>query len=157
VAPATPTAGLGVVEPPPWSRGWSGHPQKPKKKKKKRKRKWVLAFWGWPNHPQGPGGGFGHPKRPVWTGSEGGVIELVSIPLPSLFFPRLCSSLASSFFYFSFFFGFSLLLLAFLHYQQLSGACFAPDPFPILLPCSLAISAAISRPPLVFVWVYVGA
>jgi hypothetical protein len=33
VAGATPTAGLGVVEPPPWPRGWSGHPQKPKKKK----------------------------------------------------------------------------------------------------------------------------
>jgi hypothetical protein len=44
VAPATPflakgwlepppTAGLGVVEPPPWPKGWSGHPQKPKKKK----------------------------------------------------------------------------------------------------------------------------
>jgi ADP-heptose:LPS heptosyltransferase len=49
VAPATPTAGLGVVEPPPWPRGWFGHPQKPKKKKKKRKEKWVLAFWGWPD------------------------------------------------------------------------------------------------------------
>jgi hypothetical protein len=32
---ATPTAGLGVVEPPPWPRGWSGHPKKAKKKKKK--------------------------------------------------------------------------------------------------------------------------
>jgi long-subunit acyl-CoA synthetase (AMP-forming) len=40
-----PTAGLGVVEPPPWPRGWSGHPQK-KKKKKKKNEKWVLAFWG---------------------------------------------------------------------------------------------------------------
>jgi hypothetical protein len=51
VAPATPTAGLGVfdhpqigrgvVEPPPWPRGWSGYPQKPKKKKKKTKN----GFW----------------------------------------------------------------------------------------------------------------
>jgi hypothetical protein len=50
---------FGVV--PPWPRGWSGHPQKPQKKKKKNE-KWVLAFWGWPDHPQGPGGGFGHPN-----------------------------------------------------------------------------------------------
>jgi hypothetical protein len=34
VAGATPTADLGVVEPPPWPRGWSSHPQKPKKTKK---------------------------------------------------------------------------------------------------------------------------
>jgi hypothetical protein len=49
VAGATPTAGLGVVEPPPWPRGWSGHPQKPKKKKKKgfgRGRQIVLAVRG---------------------------------------------------------------------------------------------------------------
>ena len=43
-------AGLGMVEPTPWPRGWSGHPQKAKKKKKK-----VLGFLGWPDHPQGPG------------------------------------------------------------------------------------------------------
>jgi hypothetical protein len=58
---------------------------------------------------------------------------------------------------FLFFFGFSLPLMAFLHYLQLSSACFAPDPFQILLPCSLAISADISRPPVFFAWVYVGA
>jgi hypothetical protein len=33
-----PTAGLGVVEPPPWPKGWSGNPQKPKKKKKTNKK-----------------------------------------------------------------------------------------------------------------------
>ena len=37
MARATPTAGLGVVEPPPCPRGWSGHPQKPNKKKRKKK------------------------------------------------------------------------------------------------------------------------
>jgi hypothetical protein len=54
----------GVVEPPPGPRGWSGHPQKAQKKKKKKKNeKWVLDFCGWPDHPQGLGGG---PLRPVW-------------------------------------------------------------------------------------------
>jgi hypothetical protein len=28
-----------MVEPPPWPRGWSGHPQKKKKKKEKEKEK----------------------------------------------------------------------------------------------------------------------
>jgi hypothetical protein len=63
-----PTAGLGVVEPPPWPRGWSGHPKKPKKKKQ------SMGFgllglagpppwpWGWFDHPQtGRGGGSSHP------------------------------------------------------------------------------------------------
>jgi hypothetical protein len=37
VVGATPMACLGVVEPPPWPRGWSGQPLKAKKKKKKKK------------------------------------------------------------------------------------------------------------------------
>jgi hypothetical protein len=44
-------ASLEVVKPPPWSRGWSGHPQKAKKEKK------ILGIWGWPR----AWGGFGHP------------------------------------------------------------------------------------------------
>jgi hypothetical protein len=102
VAPATPLAkngvaghlifgGLGVVEPPPWPRGWSGHPQK----KKKKNEKWVLAFWGWPDHPQGPGGGFGHPI----FGQGGGWSH-----------PRFLSSL------FFFFFNIFLFLFSFLFF-----------------------------------------
>jgi hypothetical protein len=54
VAPATPLAKNGVashphgwsggVEPPPWPRGWSGHPQKPKAKKKEKKKKKKNGF-----------------------------------------------------------------------------------------------------------------
>jgi hypothetical protein len=39
---------LGVVRPPR------------KAKKKKKTKKMGLGFWGWPDHPLGPGGGFGH-------------------------------------------------------------------------------------------------
>jgi hypothetical protein len=39
VAGATSYGRLVVVEPPPWPRGWSDHPQKPKKKKKQNKTK----------------------------------------------------------------------------------------------------------------------
>jgi hypothetical protein len=35
--------GLGVAEPPPWPRGWSGHPQKATQKKKK-----SFGLWGCP-------------------------------------------------------------------------------------------------------------
>jgi hypothetical protein len=63
VASATPTVGLGVVEQPPWPRGWSGHPQKAKKEEEEEKRM-GFGFLGWPNYPQGPGGS--HPLRPVW-------------------------------------------------------------------------------------------
>jgi hypothetical protein len=49
----------GVVRPPP---------KAPPPPKKKEKEKWVLAFWGWPDHPQGSGGGFGHPKPAFWGG-----------------------------------------------------------------------------------------
>jgi hypothetical protein len=41
----------------------------PKGQKKKKKKKWVLGFWGWPDHLQGPGvaeptigGGRSHPQ-----------------------------------------------------------------------------------------------
>jgi hypothetical protein len=37
----------------------------PRKAKKKKKGKMGFGLWGWPNHPQGPGDGFGHPLRPV--------------------------------------------------------------------------------------------
>jgi hypothetical protein len=67
VAGATPTAGLGVVEPPPMAKGVVRPPPKAPKKKKKNE-KWILVFWGWPDHPQGPGGGFGHPKPAFWGG-----------------------------------------------------------------------------------------
>jgi hypothetical protein len=62
----------------PWPKmGWSGHPESPKKKKKKGRM--GFGLWGWPDHPLGPGGGFGHhlpvvgvasatPIRPVWGG-----------------------------------------------------------------------------------------
>jgi hypothetical protein len=81
VAGATPTAGLGVVEPPPWPRGWSGHPQKPKKKKKRKMGSGLLGVagppprtWGWirppqkaglgwTNPPPGPWGWSGHPQK----------------------------------------------------------------------------------------------
>ena len=73
VAPATPTAGLGVAGPPPWPRGWSGHPKRPKKKKKKQRIGFGLLgvdsttpysqyvggrttpmAKGWSGHPQKP-------------------------------------------------------------------------------------------------------
>jgi hypothetical protein len=44
---------LGVVRPPR------------KAKKKKKNENMGLGFWGWPDHPQGPRGGFGHPLRPL--------------------------------------------------------------------------------------------
>jgi hypothetical protein len=37
----------------------------PRKAKKKKNEKMGLGFWGWPDHPEGPGGGFDHPLRPV--------------------------------------------------------------------------------------------
>jgi hypothetical protein len=40
-------AGLGVVLPPPWPRGWSSHPQKPKKKKKGFGLLPPPKAWGW--------------------------------------------------------------------------------------------------------------
>jgi hypothetical protein len=71
--PDHPIFGQGVAEPAVW--GWPKPPRplgvvrpprKAKKKKKKKKNeKMGLGFWGWPDHPQGPGGGFGHPLRPV--------------------------------------------------------------------------------------------
>jgi hypothetical protein len=64
------TGRMGVAEATPGLWGWSGHPgplgvvrppRKAKKKKKKKNEKMGLGFWGWPDHPQGPEGGFGHP------------------------------------------------------------------------------------------------
>jgi hypothetical protein len=86
VARATPTASLGLVEPPPWPKGWFGHPQKPPPPKKK-EGNWGLA---WPRGvatatpifgqrmvgatptvglgvvepPPWPRGWFGHPQKP---------------------------------------------------------------------------------------------
>jgi hypothetical protein len=35
---------------------------------KKKKKKNLLGPWGWPIHPQGPRGGFGHPRPAIWGG-----------------------------------------------------------------------------------------
>jgi hypothetical protein len=64
VAPATPYRPYGGGRSHPRPLGVVRPPRKAKKKKKKRK-KMGLGFWGWPDHPQGPGGGFGHPLRPA--------------------------------------------------------------------------------------------
>jgi hypothetical protein len=77
-----PTAGLGVVEPPPCTRGWST-PKRPKKKKKKGIRLLGVAgppsrAWGWLWQPVW--GGQSHP-RPLW----GGPATLKS-PIPFFFF-----------------------------------------------------------------------
>jgi hypothetical protein len=47
------------------AKGWPATPYRPlgatlKGQKKKKKGKMGLGFWGWPDHPQGPRGGFGH-------------------------------------------------------------------------------------------------
>jgi hypothetical protein len=63
--------GLGVVvgvaeaTPGPW--GWSGHPQRHKPISF---FFFFFSWWlsGWPDHPQRPGGGFGHPIPAVWGG-----------------------------------------------------------------------------------------
>jgi hypothetical protein len=47
---------LGVVRPPQ------------KAQKKKKKKKMGFGLWGWPDHPLGPGGGFGHPLPAVGGG-----------------------------------------------------------------------------------------
>jgi hypothetical protein len=67
--PATPTAGLGVVEPPSWPRGWSGHPQKPKKKKK-------YGFWAW--------------KRCIYIGSDNSTTWPLATPDEIQAVPRVC-------------------------------------------------------------------
>jgi hypothetical protein len=54
VAGATPTTSLGVAQPPPWPRGWSGHPQKAKKQKKNKKQK--IGFWTFEGGPTTPKG-----------------------------------------------------------------------------------------------------
>jgi hypothetical protein len=59
------TGRMGVAEPTPYLWGWSGQPERPPRTKKKKK---GLGFWGWPDHPQGLGGGFGHPLQPVGGG-----------------------------------------------------------------------------------------
>jgi hypothetical protein len=71
---------------------------KKKKKKKKKNEKWVLDFCGWPDHPQGLGGGFGHPLRPVWGGRSH------PRPLGVVGHPKK-SKTHFSFFFFFFFFG----------------------------------------------------
>jgi hypothetical protein len=47
--------------------GWLRPPQKAPKKKKKTERM-CFGLWGWPDHPLGPGGGFGHPLPVVGGG-----------------------------------------------------------------------------------------
>jgi hypothetical protein len=46
------------------------HPERPQKKKKKKTRKNGFGLWGWPDHPLGPGGGFGHPLPAVGGGFD---------------------------------------------------------------------------------------
>jgi hypothetical protein len=63
--------GCGWSHPHGQSGGSPATPKGPKKKRKKKRKngyalKWVLDFWGWPDHPQGLGGGFSHPLRPLW-------------------------------------------------------------------------------------------
>jgi hypothetical protein len=53
------TGRMGVAEATPRPLGVVRPPRKAKKKKKK-KGKMGLRFWGCPDHPQGPKGGFGH-------------------------------------------------------------------------------------------------
>jgi hypothetical protein len=48
VAPTTPWPKMGWLEPPPWPRGWSGHPKKKKEWVLGQKPKtlfFVVAFW----------------------------------------------------------------------------------------------------------------
>jgi hypothetical protein len=78
--------------------GGPATPQKAKKKKKKKNEKMGMGFWGWPDHPQGPGGGFGHPLRPV-----GGVPK----PPPSPRGGPATPKIPNPFFRFFFFFGLS--------------------------------------------------
>jgi hypothetical protein len=52
-----------------------------------------LGFWGWPDHPQGPRGGFGHPLRPVGGGR--------SHP-QALDHPQNCKPIFPSFFFLAF-------------------------------------------------------
>jgi hypothetical protein len=92
----------GVVEPPPWPRGWSGHPQKPKKKKKKKKRLglgllgvagppprawgwiWPPHFWprGWLEPPPPPPPGLGVDSTNPYGRSEDPMAKGVVRPPP---------------------------------------------------------------------------
>jgi hypothetical protein len=80
----------GVVRPPP----------KAQKKKKKKNEKWVLAFWGWPDHPQGPGGGPATPKGRIHVSFQSFLAEKTFMPLygdyavgdPPLGFPENSTS-----------------------------------------------------------------
>jgi hypothetical protein len=98
--PATPLAGMGVVEPFSWTIGWFGHPQR-EKGSSRVTLAWpgvVLAtsswpVWGRPNHSHGPWRWFGHPQtdRPKvaeTTLSQTGVAEgpLGVARLPPFFF-----------------------------------------------------------------------
>jgi hypothetical protein len=84
VAGATPFPKMGWPDHPislahPQRSVWGGrsHPQalgggpatpKGPKKKKKNNERMGFGLWGWPDHPLGPGGGFGHPLPAVGGG-----------------------------------------------------------------------------------------
>jgi hypothetical protein len=63
------TGHMGVAEATPRPLGVARPPRKATKKKKKKREEWV-GLWGWPDHPLGPGRGFGHPLRPVGGGPD---------------------------------------------------------------------------------------
>jgi hypothetical protein len=67
VASATPYRPYGGGRSHPRPLGVVRPPQKAQKKKKK-KGKMGFGLWGWPDHPLGPGGGFGHPLPAVGGG-----------------------------------------------------------------------------------------
>jgi hypothetical protein len=115
-----PTTGLGVVEPPPWPRGWpkvvaESTPRSlgvvrppPKSQNPFFLFFFFLGFWGWPDHPLGHGGGSTTPRPAV------GVAPATPWPKmgwPGWSHPRFLSTpffffLIFSFFFFLFFFFF---------------------------------------------------
>jgi hypothetical protein len=64
---------LGLAVPPPRALGGFDHPYAQggdlatlKRPKKKQNKKWVSGFWGWSDHPQGPGWLHPHTSRRGW-------------------------------------------------------------------------------------------
>jgi hypothetical protein len=84
----TPFLAKGWPKPPQAFGGGPATPKGQKKKKKKKKtKKMGLGFWGWPDHPLGPGGGFGHHLPVVGGGRShpqalGGGLATLKIPNP---------------------------------------------------------------------------
>jgi hypothetical protein len=102
----------------------------PRKAKKKKSKKMGLGFWGWPNHPQGPGGGFGHPLRPV--GGVGSHPQALGGGPATPFFGQGVASatpISPFFLHFFFFFLFLFFLISFFFHKKKNPKICKTTPF----------------------------